>query len=355
MNKYFDNILFYLQKSGGGSVYWGEIVKRFNCETEVNFIQPNLESSNIVLNDLLLKPIFKERNIPLKVLRYLPITVKIEENSIFHSSYYRYCNQSGIKNVVTVHDFIYEYYYKGLQKLIHSKQKGFAIKKAKGIICISNSTKADLLKFFPDLLKGKITRVIYNGISSDFKVINNKSLLEIKYEGIRNYKFILYIGHRTKYKNFDFAVQVVKDLPKTYKLIIVGNTLCDSEMEYLKLNLSEKFIFFGNVTNSELNDLYNISECLIYPSSYEGFGIPIIEAFKCGCPVVAQNIPAIKEIAENAALLIDGLDILRFRENILSLNKESIKSNLVKIGLENSKKYSWDKCFSEVKEFYNSI
>src|ERR1700754_2464700 len=321
MKKYFDNILFYLQKSGGGSVYWGELVKRFNNEPAVTFIQPNLGSSNIVLNDLNLNPIIKESDIPLKILRYLPVTRKLEENSIFHSSYYRYCNEKHVKNVVTVHDFIYEHFEKGMPRFVHNKQKGMAVKKSQGIICISNSTKDDLFKFFPSLIKNKQISVIYNGVSKDFQLINDKTKLTVQYPDIIHSKYILYVGHRTRYKNFNFAVHVVKALPANYKLVIVGNSLSESELKNLKDNIPDKFKFFGNVSNTELNNLYNISECLIYPSSYEGFGIPVLEAFQTGCPVVAQNIPSVKEISEDAAVLIDGLDLLGFRDGIINLAK----------------------------------
>ena len=353
MHKYFDNILFYLQRSGGGSVYWGELVKRFNNEQLVQFIQPNLTTDNIVLNNLWLRPIIKEKNVPLGILRYLPLTCKLQENSIFHSSYYRYSDQKGISNVVTVHDFIYEYYVRGIAGFIHNKQKHLAVKKAKGIICISNSTKVDLVRFFPDAIKNKHIAVIYNGVSDEFRVLKNKfsSLLN----GFENDKYILFIGHRSKYKNFDFAIQVVKKLPWFYKLLVVGNALNEVETKSLNDHLPGRYVFAGSVSNEQLNELYNSSTCLLYPSSYEGFGIPVVEAFKTGCPVVAQDIPAVKEISQGGALLVNGLDVTGFRNSILSLEKDRIKSDLVSIGIINSAKFSWDKCFGEVNEFYNCI
>ena len=354
MNKYFDNIIYFLQKSGGGSVYWGEITKAFKDQNDSFFIQPNLPCNNIVYKDLKLTNIIFEKFWPLQLLRYTPCNLKIDEKSIFHSSYYRFSNSYNVKNVVTVHDFTTEYFAKGLSRYIHHLQKGIAVKKAAGVICISEKTKKDLFKFYPDFVKGKKVEVIYNGVSENYFIENETSGVKFKFGLNEDFKYILYLGHRTKYKNFDFAIDVIYNLPKNYKLIIVGSELLVNEKKNL-LKIENQFVFLGSLDNYDLNLIYNVAECLLYPSSYEGFGIPLIEAFKCGCPVIAQDLEVFREISNESAILIKELDINKFKNKILELNIGKIKTELILSGLNQAQKYSWNKCTTQVNEFYNTI
>ncbi len=355
MQKYFDNILFYLQRSGGGSVYWGELMRRFaelNFD-ESNFIQPVSSSPNLVLSTLNLKRIVFEKYIPVKILRYLPLSISLPEKSIFHSSYYRFSKQSSVTNFVTVHDFIYENYRSGMARMIHQNQKLAAINHAKGIICISNSTKKDLLKFYPHVTSKKI-RVIYNGVSDSFyRISDEESKTFEHYDAFKKQKFLLFIGHRTSYKNFDFAIELVAGLCAEYKLAIVGNSLTQVELNLLEKNLKGRYLFLGNINNYGLNFVYNLSYALLYPSSYEGFGIPILEAYRCGCPVVAQNVSAIPEIAGTFSLLVEGLDKEEFKRQIVSLQNSNLRQNLKEAALIWSLKFSWDNCYNELNDFYD--
>ena len=355
MKKYFDNILFFLQKSGGGSVYWGELMKRFNAykSNGATFIQPDAETANIILPTLNLNPVIYEKKIPLPILRYLPLSVSLSEPGIFHSSYYRYTTQKEIPNFVTVHDFIYEKFRTGIAKMVHTRQKAASIKHAKGIVCISESTQKDLLKYYPNLTDKKKIRVIYNGVSEDFTMVANEERKDYEhYSYFTKHKCLLFIGHRTHYKNFDFATYLVEALPKEFRLVIVGNPLTMQESKMLNSKLKERFLFLGNTSNSQLNYIYNLSYCLLYPSSYEGFGIPILEAYRCSCPVVGQNVSAIHEISVNTELLSNNLSIFDFKKNILALENSNLRSEITLAGYNWSLQFSWDKCYNELNNFY---
>lgn len=356
MKIYFDTILFFLQRSGGGSVYWGELMKRFNHLESKNttFIQPKATPDNIIWPHLHLNPVINEKNIPISILRYLPLSIALPEKAIFHSSYYRYTLQKSISNFVTVHDFTYEYYRSGLAKFIHTKQKAAAIKHAKGIVCISKNTQKDLLKFYPALAQGKKITVIYNGVSEDFERLSDEELKKSElYSTFNLHNFLLFIGHRTNYKNFDFAIQVVQNLPPRFRLAIVGNPLQEQELKTLQKKLSERFIFLGNVTKSQLNHIYNLSYCLLYPSSYEGFGIPILEAYRSGCPVIAQNVSSIPEICTCKYSLVESLNINDFKNKILAFENSTLRSDITLAGYDKSLHFSWDKCFNELNDFYD--
>ena len=355
MKKYFDNILFFLQRSGGGSVYWGELMKRFShLESQSSiFIQPAKKSENIILPYLQLSPILNEKYIPVSILRYLPLTLSLPELGIFHSSYYRFCLQKNINNFVTVHDFIYEYYRSGIARFIHTKQKAAAIKHAKGIVCISQNTRKDLLRFYPSLTHSKKICVIYNGVSQDFKILSGEELEKNEYYlSFMQHNYLLYIGHRTDYKNFDFAIETVQNLPGNFRLAIVGNPLQEQELKVLQNKLENRFLFLGNISNFQLNHIYNLSYCLLYPSGYEGFGIPILEAYRSGCPVIAQNVSSIPEICSCKYSLVDGLNVNDFKNKILALENSNLRADITLAGYNKSLSFSWDKCFNELNDFY---
>lgn len=356
----FDNIIYSLQRSGGGSVYWTELIKRFNnTNEEITFIDHEDLKDNIFRRDLKLNNIQKENKIPFLLRRYCPFTKKVEKPTIFHSSYYRVSKSPNAINVTSVHDFTTEYFRKGLPKWLHFFQKKYAIQNSAGIICISENTKKDLLKFHPKTDPKKI-RVIYNGISEDFFRIKQHFLLEDideKYKVFQDKKLLLFIGHRTNYKNFDKAVKAFSALKdNSYHFVIIGEKLSNTEEQLVKLNISEDlYTVLSGINNTKLNYLYNKAFALIYPSSYEGFGIPLIEAMKTGLPVIAMHNSSIPEVAGNAGILINRLDPETINNAIKKLEKISYREEVIEKGLIQAEKFSWDKTFHDYHKFYQEL
>lgn len=348
----YDNIIFSLQKAGGISIYWAELIKRLvQKEKETIFFES--ENQNIFRKELDIL-IQKESNLNLRLLRYLPFVKKLPKKSIFHSSYYRVSLQKDIVNITTVHDFTYEHFRSGLAKYIHMWQKGFAIKKSDGIICVSQNTKKDLMKFYSTIDESKI-RVIYNGVGDEFvKLENPKEYLTDEFEILKNKKYILYIGDRSSYKNFDVAVEVLKKLYDYSFVVVGGKEFSVSENENMK-DIKNRIYHFRGIGGDKLNTLYNNAFCLLYPSSYEGFGIPISESMKAGCPVVSTNMSSIPEVAGNAGLLVNEINEDNFINEINRLENSEFRNNLINKGLNQSKKFSWDKCFDETYSFYEEI
>ena len=264
---------------------------------------------------------------------------------IFHSSYYRLPSDTSIKVVTTVHDFTHQKYYNIFSNYINLWIKLRAIKRSNAIICISENTKEDLLNFY-NPRDDQILRVIYNGISSDYKKIDNK---DFTYDN-----YFLFVGHRVKYKNFDFAIELLRK-QNEFKLIVVGGDQ-DKEAFFLNIDkdLRNRIIFKGFVSNNELNKLYNRAFCLFYPSSYEGFGIPVIEAMAAGCPVIANDeCLAVREIAQNNALFFSH-ETKNFNdvfEDLCQANRKEIIIN----AKNQAKNFNWSKTFNAVLNVYNSL
>ena len=347
----FDNIIFYWQRSGGISVVWYELMKRFLAhDTNVGFIDYDATSDNEYYGKLRI-PISKVvRNCSvrlLKLARYLPVNVKSKSKFIFHSTYYRTCRNRKAVNVLTVHDFTYEYFRHGFSKWLHCLTKHYSIRKSDYIICISENTKKDLLKFVPGTGEGKI-RVIYNGVGTSFKMLDKRQRYN---EG--DEKYLIFIGGRDNYKNFGIALETAKLV--NMKLVIIGKKLSDKETLLVKSVLGDRYSDLGFIDDEKLNMLYNKAFALIYPSAYEGFGIPVIEAQKAGCPVIALNNSSIPEVAGCKELLADTEDSHEFADKIRLLLDAGYREQVINKGLDNAQRFCWDKTYEEYRNLYLDI
>lgn len=284
-----------------------------------------------------------------KLKRYLPVHIKpfLPGSFIFHSSYYRICPNKNAINITTVHDFTYEYFRKGLSRSVHCWQKYKAIQHSDYIICISENTKKDLLKFIPNTDKNKIF-VIYNGVSEEYFSLSEINENKLPFPA---YSYLLFVGGRDYYKNFNFAVETT--VHSDLNLVIVGNPLTQEEITFLKSHLPNyRYKYVGRVNNQQLNILYNRAFCLFYPSAYEGFGIPVIEAQKAGCPVIAYAASSIPEIIGNKQLLLPHLDISLTIEYLNSLNEPNLRRQIISEGFKNALRFSWDNTYQKTLEVY---
>lgn len=342
-----DNIGFSLQRMGGLSVVWGALLSVLhNSGLSYKCMEyPGCENNQVrkLLND-----INTERYYPwkLQIERYLDVSVKEHQPFIFHSSHYRICSNPKAINITTVHDFTYERYRKGLPKWIHSWQKFRAIRKAEIVVCISESTKQDILHYLPDVPESKI-RVIHNGVSSDYHPVDCNS-----YESLGEY--VVFVGSRQPYKKFDFLVESLRDTH--YNLAIVGGALNEAELSFLNNKLGiDRYKYMGYLTNQQLNELYNRAICLAYPSVYEGFGIPVLEAQRAGCPVIAFNASSIPEIIGKTPLLLDNLSTEEFQSKLKILKDIDVRKSIIQDGFINSRRFSWDRMGQAYISLYEEL
>lgn len=268
--------------------------------------------------------------------------------------------------VVTIHDLIPyimpETVGKGyLERFLRDMPK--IINKSKGIITVSEYSKKDILRFFPNCDKNKIF-VTPLAANSNFKPLNKDNCKKILKEKFNIYDdFCLYLGGFSPRKNvkglIDSYKKIYSSLNKKIKLLI-GGALRDDGLklkEYVKsIGQENNIIFVGYIDDSYLPIFYNCSKAFIYPSFYEGFGLPPLEAMSCKCPVITSNISSIPEVTLNNALLFDPSNIDDLSSSMLTLlNNDSLQEEYSERGFKRSLEFSWKKTSDLTLENYKKI
>ena len=193
----------------------------------------------------------------------------------------------------------------------------------------------------------KKVRVILNGVSEIF------TPLEDEFKQLK--RSVLYVGSRASYKNFKFALHAVLGETPFSLTVVGGGPFTRSEKQLISHYGAERVEHCINPDNCELNLLYNKSLFLFYPSSYEGFGIPIVEAMRAGCPVVTLRGSSISEVALGAACYLDELSLDAFKRAIKNLVDTTFRDTLVASGIDNAKRFSWRKTIEMTHEVYREL
>jgi glycosyltransferase involved in cell wall biosynthesis len=351
---YYDNCIFTLQEIGGISIVFGEIIKRLLKDKSLSLevILNGNDYSNIIFNDFISEVnTSTEIKINKKILPFFPLMKVLPSGSIYHSTYNRYSFQSNIKRIITIHDLGYEkgIMRAGIKRWVHLVFKKIAIRRANAIICVSQNTRDDLEHYYSGILHDKLIKVIYNGLSEEyFSAVNTADFN-------KNVKYILYVGSRHAYKNFDKVVVAVSEMKGFELFICGGGQLNTEEINLLNKYVDGRYSSHINITNDELKNLYANAFCLVYPSSYEGFGLPVLEAMACGCPVIACDNSSIPEIAGNAAVLIPEAKVSAIKEAVANLLNDTLRLSLIELGKINAGKFSWGTTAAETSLLYKQI
>ena len=270
------------------------------------------------------------------------------------------------RTIVTVHDLIPLLSWKGIiHNLNYPHRPRLAeysfnsLKRAAHIITISQNTKKDLIKFCG--VKKKNISVIYNGCGKLFKPLPKKHkeiLRKSKFNFPTDSFLILIIGHQS-YKNHETALKVLSQLRlKKKNIYIVRLGRKNESWSKLKKYYSlDKYIIELNwLKPNEVSELYNSVDCLLFPSWYEGFGRPPLEAMASGVPVVASNVASIPEVVGKAGLLYDPNDVKGMTKGInLILKNKKVRNQMIKKGIKQSFLFSWEKNVEETIKVYKSI
>jgi mannosyltransferase len=339
-----DGIIYSLQRYGGITVYFNELLKRMKdgAAGECQVVLYEGSAANVEF-----LPAGAETR-PIRVAeRYRRCHVPAQAG-LFHSSYYRLPDRC-VPVVTTVHDFIYERFASGPRKWLHSWQKFSAIRESQAVICISESTRRDLLHFLPDIRPERL-HVVHNGVSSAFHPLDSETMNT----GIVR-PYVLFVGARSGYKNFIPLVQAMAGLHDLDLVCVGGGVLTSQESALVKLHLDKRFMHFVSVSDPRLNQLYNGAFCLAYPSAYEGFGIPVLEAMRAGCPVVAMNCSSIPEVAGEAAQLLPEASADALHAAISRLAQSGQREHYIQLGIQRATLFSWDRTFAETCKVYEEV
>lgn len=360
----YDYQTFSMQQYGGISRYFCEIAARVRraAEFDVKVVAPvhyndHLSTSDVGKIALHIPPYLRAGRLYRAINRLVapPVTHWIAP-AIVHQTYYSAsCAPRSAKKIVTVFDMIHELFSENFPPDDPTaRRKRASLAAADHVLCISESTKADLIRLLAvDPRKVTVTHLGCSGIFADAdRQIDVQSV---------DRPYILYVGHRGGYKNFAKAAEAYassKKLAQEFDLVAFGGFPFSQE-EFALLN--SLGVRSGSVRRIAGNDLelaraYAGARVLIYPSLYEGFGIPPLEAMSCRCPVVAANTSSIPEVVGSAAELFDptSTDSIRAALEKVCFEDEH-RARLIEAGLERVKGFSWDKCANETRQAYSAV
>ncbi len=359
-----DPQIFWYQKFGGISRYFAELIDGFSSQEGVEVECPlliNRKNLHLKEKGLLSYPrrIFLEKRFPRifrrifkNDLQYAIERIKRNDFDVFLSSYYDPYFIDIIdpqKLIPTIYDMIHERYpdlAKADPTVVENKRK--IVSSSRHIIAISENTKSDLQEYNHGLDPDKIS-VVYL----------SQSIEEIESSFDRS-GYILFVGNRRFYKNFDFLLKSFRSLvnqhPDQQLLCAGGGPFTKSEIDDIKELDLVKNVSQYDFEDNELYSIYSKASFFIFPSEYEGFGIPILEAMKCGCPVVIPYHSSFPEVAMNAALYYNTNDSQDLYEKMnLLLDEPSRREKLIQDGLNRAKEFSWQKTTMEILDICKTV
>jgi glycosyltransferase involved in cell wall biosynthesis len=270
---------------------------------------------------------------------------------LWHSLYYDLPSTWRAKTLITVHDLKEELFpdvAAGPRADAFRQQKRDAITGADGVICVSEATRADVLSVY-SILPERVWMVPH-AADPLFRQIAQPDLAE---------PFILYVGRRDRFKNFETLLRAFSrwTYRDDFTLITAGGTNWTTpELELIRdVGMVDRVRWAGRVDDAALCGLYNRAAAFVYPSRYEGFGIPLLEAMACGCPVIASRIPSSAEVAGDAALYFEAQDVDALIGALDTAISEGRASARVAAGLERVRAYSWEESARKMLEIYQAV
>lgn len=361
----FDHQIYVAQKFGGISRYFNELAKIQILDINVEQIDSALFEIPVpvVKTDIISRSIrFAKRKARFKtqvkeiIFPSQPEAVlRSGEFDIFHPTYYDkyFLDYTNKPFVLTVYDMIHEIYkeYFNISD-VTSYNKAILCEKASHIIAISERTKQDLIDIF-NIPEEKISVVL---LASDFENVN--PVPPVRVQELK--KYILFVGNRGTYKNFYYSVMAMVSILKNdseIQLVCTGPAFSTDEIIFFtNLGIESKVIHIYMNNDNELAWAYRNAHLFIFPSLYEGFGFPLLEAFASGCPVISSNGGSLPEIGGEAALYFNPKNISEIKKCIhQGVYNEKLRVKLIENGRKRLSNFNWEKCRKETINVYNKV
>lgn len=263
--------------------------------------------------------------------------------------------RSSVPQIATIHDLNFEHYPQDLPWLVSRYFRYFFPKfarKAKRILTVSNFSKQDIIQTY-GISSTKIS-VVYNGISDEFRVLTSEEINETRLKYTNGKPYFLFVGSLHPRKNIQRLVQAFAEFSLEnleIDLVIVGNAMWKQEAFNLSEETKARVHFLGHLSTSELSYVTGAAFALSYVPYFEGFGIPLVEAMRCGLPIISADTSCLPEIAGDAAIYCDPFSTSDIAKKMYELaNDEALHSSLSKNALSRSAQFSWDLAANQVWE-----
>jgi len=372
MRVLFDHQVFSWQAYGGISRYFFEIAKGMRELGHTPIFPEGFYSENVYMRA---DPDFKATSLsplPFKGKKWLQErlgrgpSLRALRNSapdVFHPTYFGdYYLETILAQktpfVMTIHDMIHAKFEHGSKGLFSLDSKVFEkmqllARHANAVIVVSENTKRDVLAYIPDLDPKKI-HTIHHGNSMRAPALGSKHALALPA------RFLLFVGQRGAYKNFSWMLEQLAELLRndaSLYLVCAGGSIFDKKetAQMMSLGVQEKVLQPNIRTDTDLAELYSRAACFIFPSYYEGFGMPVLEAFACSCPCVLHAASSLPEVGGKGALYFsenNGEQLVKSVKTVLEDIK--VRERMIGVGLERAAEFTWEKSVAAHVEAYRA-
>ena len=361
----YDHQIFSLQQYGGISRYFCELAARVHCSPgfDARVVAPVHFNTHLAECSVPQSAIYVPMRVPRTGRLYravdqliAPLLIRLKSPSLIHRTYYAPITRAGSAPVViTVFDMIHELFPETFPSGdTTSRNKRLCVDNADHIVCISECTANDLVRLF-GVRRDKIS-VTHLGYSSVFA----DAPLE-REAATRDRPYLLYVGQRAGYKNFDIALKAYASsaaLCNEFDFVAFGGPPFDTRELALidSLSLRADSVVRMTGSDSKLARAYRHARALVYPSLYEGFGIPPLEAMSSNCAVACSNASSIPEVVGDAAALFDPNDVDSIRDALEYVClSDSSNTRLIEAGRARVRHFSWDRCTGDTLAAYRKL
>jgi glycosyltransferase involved in cell wall biosynthesis len=293
----------------------------------------------------------------------LPRSLMGRQLALFHSPQFNIPLLSRVPQVTTIHDCAYdrfpEEFSSILDRCLYKVMFHAALRKSRKIIAVSNATRDDLVSLYG--IEPEKVRVVHEGV--DWRFFNEVAQKQSGFVKDMYGPFLLFVGLSRPRKNLHRVLQAFASAKHQTgmepKLVIAGPKdlrFMDITARAQDLGIANSVIQIGHVAEEDLPPLYHAATCLLFPTLYEGFGLPILEAMASGTPVITSRRPAHMEVAGDAALLIDPESIEELAEAIVRIvEQKSLRDELSQKGMDRARMFSWETCAEQTLAVYDDV
>jgi glycosyltransferase involved in cell wall biosynthesis len=296
----------------------------------------------------------------------IPMSVRRARADLFHAPHYVVSPLTTGPYVVTIHDCIhlrFPQYLPNRRALLYARtMMGLAARRARRVLTVSQASKQDILQYLR--IPAEKVEVVYNALDERLATPPTEADLErVRERYLLTSPFVLYTGNIKPHKNVDRLIEAYSILRRRgfedVKLLIIGEEI--SKYPNLRRlvhrhQLHAQVRFFGHVPDETLAALYRLASVFVFPSLYEGFGLPPLEAMAAGAPVITSNISSLPEVVGDAALLIDPMNAASIADAMARvLSDAALRAQMIQRGRERVKQFSWTRSVARTREIYAEV